>query len=304
MANEHNPLISGYGGFPVDRPRTAHRRRHADSITVVDLIRRHYAQSCDGWAPTGAERITEKRMAGLLGPVEVRQSLSRTTTNKTGRTAKVVGLTVGAMALCGSVVTAASFAHHRPTSNIIEPAALPTEVTGVDALRPDSLAGVLGDTSTHHRPAPTAPATASAPPTGQARLYRYDGVGGSPGTPSTEAPTTAGVTSTPQQQSTQHSAQDVVRSFFQLVTTSPTTALSLLDPSLLASGRGDFVQSWSEINQVTVESVYTTPAGEVQAVIRLLLPDGTWMRVVERLDMTAGNPPLINGADLLSAQRD
>lgn len=288
----------------MDRPRTAHRRRHADSITVVDLIRRHYAQSGVGWVPTGTERITEERLAGLLGPVEVRQPPPRDTTNKTGRTAKAVGLTVGAMALCGSVVTAAAFAHHRPTSNVIVPATLPTEVTGVDALRPDSLAGALGDTSTHHRPAPTAPAAASVAPTSRVQLYRYDGVTGSAGTPSTDAQPTAGVTSASPQQSTQHSAQDVVRSFFQLVTTSPTAALSLLDPSLLVSGRGDFVQSWSVINQVTVESVHTTPAGEVQAVIRMLLPDGTWMRVVERLDMTPGNPPLINGADLLSAQRD
>jgi hypothetical protein len=94
----------------------------------------------------------------------------------------------------------------------------------------------------------------------------------------------------------------VVRSFFQLMTINPTQAVALLAPSLLASGPGDFIQSWSHVSQVTIESVRSTPDGAVQAVIRMLLPNGTWMRVVELLNVTPGNPPLINGADLLSAQ--
>ncbi|HWE87973.1 MAG TPA: hypothetical protein VG317_00755 [Pseudonocardiaceae bacterium] len=296
----------------MDRPRTAHRRRRADSITVVDLIRRHYAQSDALRVPTGAERITQDRLAELLGPVEVHQlpqrdSASRTGTRtgpmtgtKTARTAKVVGLTVGAMALCGSVATAAAFAHHRPGPSDIAPAVLPTEVTGAAALRPDSLAtalGALGATGTA-RPESTPTGSPSA---GRNQLYRYEEPTGT--TAGTTAPVDASPTAGPTSDaSTQLAPQDVVRSFFQLVTTRPTEALALLAPSLLASPT-DFLQSWSQVSQVKVESVRSTPDGAVQAVIRMLLPNGTWMRVVELLDVTPGNPPLINGADLLSAQR-
>jgi hypothetical protein len=35
----------------------------------------------------------------------------------------------------------------------------------------------------------------------------------------------------------------------------------------------------------------------------MLARDGTWLRVVELLHVTGGDTPLINGAELLSAQR-
>jgi len=41
----------------------------------------------------------------------------------------------------------------------------------------------------------------------------------------------------------------------------------------------------------------------VQAVIRMREPDGTWVRVVEQLHVTDGSSPVIDGAELLSAQR-
>ena len=44
------------------------------------------------------------------------------------------------------------------------------------------------------------------------------------------------------------------------------------------------------------------PDGTVQAVIRMLQPDGSWVRLVELLHVTLGNDPVISGAELLSAQ--
>lgn len=325
----------------MDRPRTAHRRRDAaNSITVVELIRRQNGNDDRGddradHVPAGAapipepmsrqitgpmfqwvgERIPQQRLAELLGPAEVDQPPTRP--SRTARAAKLIGLFVGVLALCASLVVAATLAQHRQRpALVVIPATVPTEVTGVDALRPDALAKALGERIPSQSPVSTAPSAASATPrsTTSPRPYN-DNDGGNNGTSAVAAPPSAPVRSasgspsisaspsTAPTQPASEAAQQVVRSFFQLVTTSPNSALALLDPSMLGAGRDGFIRSWSGVSQVTVQSVRATTAGTVQAVISMRLLDGTLMRVVELLDLTSGNPPLINGAALLSAQR-
>jgi hypothetical protein len=99
------------------------------------------------------------------------------------------------------------------------------------------------------------------------------------------------------------SPTDLVRTFYQLVATDPTLATQLLAPSLLRGDGPGFDDAWQGLSDVRIESVRQTSAQSAQAVIRLEEPDGTWLRVVELLHVTGGDTPLINGAELLSAQR-
>ena len=82
----------------------------------------------------------------------------------------------------------------------------------------------------------------------------------------------------------------------------PAEAAQLLSPSLLDTDPAGFIDAWQSAAKVEVDSVQANPDGTVQAVVRMLQSDGTWLRVVELLHVTQGNQPLISGAQLLSAQ--
>jgi hypothetical protein len=95
-----------------------------------------------------------------------------------------------------------------------------------------------------------------------------------------------------------------VRAFYRLVGSDPNLAAELIQPALLATTDSNgFDQAWNSMSQIEIESIQQVSKDSVQAVIRMLEPDGTWLRVVELLHVTDSNPPLIDGAELLSAQR-
>ncbi|HEY7815887.1 MAG TPA: hypothetical protein VIC62_21765, partial [Nakamurella sp.] len=99
------------------------------------------------------------------------------------------------------------------------------------------------------------------------------------------------------------SAADVVRAFYRLVGSDPNLAAELIQPALLATDSTGFDQAWSSMSRIEIESIQQVSKESVQAVIRMMEPDGSWLRVVELLHVTDSNTPLIDGAELLSAQR-
>lgn len=270
----------------MDRPKNGHRRHETGSITVVDLIRR---QQGPVRIPSADEADTVQFVSELLGQVD--DTGTDTAAGHRGwlaRSAKLAGLAVGSLALCGSMVVAAELTHHRTEATVTRPAT--TVLTGVGALRPDTVAAALAGP----RIAPPTPAARPNTPTLAQGRATGTIVGSAPALPPPAAQPATGSASP---------AANVVRSFFQLVGSDPSAALTLLDPTLQATDSTGFAQAWSGLSRINIERVQQTSASTVQAVICLRQPDGAWLRVVEQLHVTDGNSPVIDGAELLSVQR-
>jgi hypothetical protein len=214
-------------------------------------------------------------------------------------TAKVTGLAVGSLVLCGSVMAAAALTHGHRADASSGANAVDTVLTGGNVLRPDDLAAQLNGHNT--------PSRKSSHALGPIAQGRATGVieGPSPATsrvPASQNTGTPSVDTTVAGQA-QGDAEQVVRSFYSLVTSQPDAAAQLVDPSLLASDPTGFAQSWSDTRDVRIESTKADPDGTVHAVISLRRPSGELLRVIEILHVTLGENPVINGAELLSAQR-
>lgn len=292
----------------MDRPTSGHRYQ-AGSITVVDLIRR---QQGPVRIPSAHEMATVGLVDDLLGArVDARFDAGFDAAEPAdgqhgwvAKGAKLAGLALGSLMLCGSVYAASTLTHHRSRVAAADLTAGPvvSVLTGVGALRPDTLAAQLSPT-----PSPPVPTSSSPTPTPALPGLGSIASGRATGTVVGHA------TDAPAPTDTRHdgadgytgpvSAAGVVRSFYQLVAIDPDLATRLVSPSLLGTGRGlGFDNAWQSVTVVDVESVDQTSAHSVLAVVRLLGKDGTWLRVVELLHLTGGAHPLINGAELLSAQ--
>jgi hypothetical protein len=259
-------------------------------VTVVDLIRR---QQGPVRIPSAQEAATVQLMDDLLGLPYAAPEPQR---GWLAKGAKLAGLALGSLALCGSVYAASTLTHRpaAPTGTALDN----TVLTGVGALRPDKVAAQLSGTTPDQAPA-EAPAETPAPVRHAVQAGPI-ATGRATGTVVGQAaPTT---TAAPPPAAKPISAAQVVKTFYQLVATSPGLAAQLLSPSLLAGESTGFDRSWHSLRDVDVESVDQTGADTVQAVVRLREADGTWLRVVELLHVTGGNSPLISGAELLSAQ--
>jgi hypothetical protein len=251
----------------------------------VDLIRR---QQGPVRIPSAEETETVQFMDALLGPTaaEPGEPVERPR-GWLARGAKLAGLAFGSIVLCGSVYAAATLTQHRPQAAADNDGAV---LTGVGALLPDSVEAQLSQGAIA---VPTTAGTPRAPaitarPAGPVRSGRARVTTSSP----VPVAPTQGLLN----------PADVVRSFYQLVGTDPTLAVQFLAPSLLHGDRHGFYDAWQGLSDVRIESVRQMSAHTAQAVILLEEPDGTWLRVVELLQVTGGGAPLISGAELLSAQ--
>lgn len=274
----------------MDRPTNGHRRHQTGSITVVDLIRRQQGPVRIPSALESDQRQEEAEtvqfVEGLLGPSE--HAGDEPLLGSRGwlaRGAKLAGLALGSLALCGSVIAASALTHHR-TPTATPKTATTTVLTGVGALRPDTVAAQLAGKRTGTT-TPAHPSVATGRATGTI-------VGDSPN---------SAIAPAQQPQKQPATATALVRAFYQLARTNPDQAAALIDPNLLATGTNGFEQAWSSLSQVDIESIQQVSTDSVQAVIRMLQPDGTWIRAVALVHVTGGDDPLINGAELLSAQR-
>ncbi len=255
----------------MQRPTTSGRRHNrAGSVTVAELIRKQ---------PTPVRiRFREQAATHGLPTDPPREGTDPAPSGaRPARAAKLAGVATGAIVLVASIAAASILAGNRPggpDQPRVEP---PAAITGSSALRPDVLSAELGGLP--------APARQGAP--GAADVTRES--------PVMVPPPQVDVGPEPQ--------VDIVRRFFQLLPAKPAEASRMLSPELLGAGARDFVESWGNVQAITVESTAMRADGAVVAVVSMQERTGRWMRVEQLFRLTDTSVPRIVATEVLSAQR-
>ncbi len=263
----------------MQRPATTGRRHtRAGSISVAELIKQ---QPSPMRIPSNEEAATDALVTSLLGPTETMTPIAagRRRRGTKNRAAKVAGLLTGAIVLVSSVAGAAILAGKRPANTGIPVTDRPIALSGASALRPDVLSSQLPD----EQP----PLRTTAPPPVRLALPLETSV----------EPTTPSVSTGPQPQ------VDVVRRFYELLTTKPSSAAKLLSPDLVGANPKEFVESWGMIRTVNVDQTSLRPDGTVLAVVSMQELNGSWLRIEQLFWLTDTTQPRIIGTEVLSAQR-
>jgi hypothetical protein len=234
--------------------------------------------------PSREQAETEELVGDLLGPEEAGSS------RRSNRAAKAAGLMTGAIVLFASVAAASFLAGHRPAGPDRPVPGAPIEISGSSALRPDLLSAHLRDESGSQ---PT--------DTGEAQALPNPPIAADPNVEpeATAQPSDAvpNVATGPQPKI------DVVRGFFELLPAQPVEAARLLSPELLGGSTGEFVESWSTIKAITIDSTTLRPDGSVLAVVSMQEIDGRWLRLEQLFWFADTSVPRIVGTEVLSAQR-
>lgn len=270
----------------MQRPATTGRRHtRAGSISVAELINQ---QPSPMRIPSNEEAATDALVTSLLGPTENMTATTavipvvsgRRRRQRRNRLAKAAGLLTGAIVLVSAVAGAAVLAGKRPANTGVPATERPIALSGSSALRPDVLSAQLPN---ENKPRQTAADTPLPQPS--ALLLE------------TPEPTTPEVSIGPQPQ------VDVVKRFYELLTTKPNSAAKLLSPDLVGANPKEFVESWSIIKTVNVDQTSVRPDGSVLAVVSMQELDGSWLRIEQLFWLTDTTQPRIVGTEVLSAQR-
>ena len=277
----------------MQRPATTGRRHtRVGSISVAELIKQ---QPGPVRILSTEEAATDALVTSLLGPTEnmtattavIPVTPGRRRRTKSSRTAKAAGLLTGAIVLVSSVAGAAVLAGNRPPNAGIPLSERPVALSGSSALRPDVLSAQLPN---ERPPAPTPPA-AAAPMLQPSELLLETSA------PASSEPSPPEVSVGPLPQ------VDVVKKFYELLTTKPGSAAKLLSPDLVGANPADFVKSWGTIKVLNVDQTSVRPDGSVLAVVSMQEADGSWLRIEQLFWLTSTSQPRIIGTEVLSAQR-
>ena len=269
----------------MQRPTTTGRRHtRAGSITVAELIKK---QPSPIRIPSREQADTDELVGDLLGPEEV------TDQRRSNSAAKAAGLMTGAIVLFASVAAASFLAGHRPAGPDQPVPGAPIEISGSSALRPDLLSAHLRDESTVEPTASPGEAKAQAVPNPPIAADQHR---------ATEAEAQE-VDAAPNVGDSSQPKIDVVRGFFELLPAQPAAAARLLSPDLLGGSTGEFVESWSTIKAITIDSTTLRPDGTVLAVVSMQEIDGRWLRLEQLFWFADTSVPRIVGTEVLSAQR-
>jgi hypothetical protein len=249
--------------------------------------------------PSSDQAATDGFVEDLLGPEAPAEQNQR----KASRAAKAAGLITGAVVLFASVATASVLAGNRPAGPSSPRNDPPLEISGVSALRPDLLNARLHDQAVPPQVTITvasAPSRAPAASTTSATPPASTSAVAADARAEVFSQTRAAVPSI----STGSQPQiDVVRTFYELLSTSPTAASTLLAPELLGTDPHGFVQSWSTIKTINLDGTTLRPDGSVLAVVSMQESDGRWLRVEQLFTLTDSSVPRIVGTQVVSAQR-
>lgn len=269
----------------MQRPATTGRRHtRSGSISVAELIKQQPVR-----IPSHEEAATDALVTSLLGPTGNMTATTavipvvpgRRRRAKQTRVAKALGLLTGAVVLTGSITGAAVLASQRPAGSGIPYFERPIALSGSSALRPDVLSAQLPDER------PPLPRTAAAAPMPQPSALLLQ----------TPEPSTPEVSVGPQPQ------VDVVKRFYELLTTKPKSAAKLLSPDLVGANPNEFVEAWGMIRTVNVDQTSVRPDGSVLAVVSMQELNGSWLRLEQLFWLTDTTQPRIVGTEVLSAQR-
>lgn len=273
-----------------------HGRRHArdGSIPVIELLSRQSP-------PLGPIARTELDELLDGADPDAATGAHRKPPSKGSQIAKLAGLGVATLVLCGSVAAASMIARHRADDTAA--AGRPTdELIGERALLPDHLDRSIPPS--RETAATSMPNSRTGSPADRGRTA----AAASPPAPrpSTEqrpSPPTASTTTSSRQHDTtqpQVSDRELVEEYYRLASTEPSSAFDLLDADLLGTSLGEFLQSWSVVRQVRLLNVMEQ-GDDVLAVVRMTLADGSHLRVRQLLQV---DEQQIVGAQVLSAQRN
>lgn len=229
---------------------------------------------------------------------------------KLARRAKLGALLLVTALLATSLVVAAALAHSTESNATASPAEI--RITGTAALGrftvPDGTNGTSFESHQSHTAssAPTLPATGATAEqkprsaTGAATepANTTDFEGDTPKSAHAEIGDSRTATDRPTDR------LSTVRTFYDLVDTSPDEALALLDPALREEDRDFLLQSWQSLTSVQVHDVREESDGNVRVVVTMNYSDGRRVRLTQLLALTGGTETLISDATLLSAIPD
>ncbi|ANZ37681.1 hypothetical protein BBK82_18095 [Lentzea guizhouensis] len=239
--------------------------------------------------PSREEAATDALVTSLLGPTELVPPVSpaRRRRARNARIARVAGCCRRRRA--GSSITgAAILAANRPPNAGVPVSERPFAVRR-ERLRPDVLSAQLPSEHTPLRTAPEVPM-----PQPSALLLAP------PAEPSAEP---SAETATPLVSTGPQPQVDVVKKFYELLTTKPNAAAKLLSPDLVGTDPKEFVESWGMIRTVNVDQTSLRPDGTVLAVVSMQELNGSWLRLEQLFWLTDTTQPRIIGTEVLSAQR-
>lgn len=297
----------------MDYPTTGRRRQRSGGVSVAQLVERSHPvdessavtltatlEPVDHPTRHNGPSITTIPAADAP-PAEEALEGSERGTSTLARVCRTASLTIGVLAVAAAVTTAATIDKHQQKQQAAPPS---YEITGVQALRPDAVAAHLGEQRTGSdagRSSDVSPLP--SPSDGQADDVLPRGMPRA-GQVRPEASTTPGqTTSADANVNKDESPAGVVRHFYQVLAKAPGQAAGLLAPTLIGTNTQAFVRSWRQMRALRVEQLADHPDGTVTAVVRMLEPDGSWLRVRQLITTTDGDLPMIGTVRLVSAQR-
>ncbi|PPK69634.1 hypothetical protein V5P93_006722 [Actinokineospora auranticolor] len=312
----------------MDRPTTGRRRVRSGSVRVAELIRRQPATTTPPVAAAATpqpERVCAEPTETLPRidpepteapwvpeePGEARQATAAVPADRSrvAHAAKLAGLGVAVVTLCGAIVTATVVSRDRTNQAAAGAERAPLQITGEQALLPHELDRTV-TSSTVFVPSQLldVPATGSAfgnvtpdtrPDSSMRAVKQTLPSGHRRGSDSDTSP--AGSSRVPERGVT--SSRELVLEYYHLVEVNPRLAFDLVAGERLGTTLAEFVGSWQTVRWIQVLDVVERPDG-VLAVVRIHLGDGAHLRVQQLLKVTVSAPQRIVGAELVSAQLD
>ncbi|MBA8822711.1 hypothetical protein FHX42_000040 [Saccharopolyspora lacisalsi] len=189
---------------------------------------------------------------------------------------------LGALLLCGSVVTGSAILTASPTDSP-PPTAPPAPIDGAEALRPDLLARAnwpFADNGGYSRVSDERPTPSGPSPTHPPEMCEANPQVGSA-----------------------DSALALVESFYRLLGSDPRRAVRLVSPKVLGAQRDRMVRSWEELASVRPRRPHLRQDGSVVAEVVAEYPDGTRLLLRHALTVKAGPHPMIGSVRLVTARR-
>ncbi|MGQ0837596.1 hypothetical protein [Actinokineospora sp.] len=274
----------------MDRPTAGRRRMRSGSVHVTELIGRQ-APVFD-LPPEADAEPTETFAMVDIEPAE--HGAHRRPLSRRAQVAKIVGLGVATITLCGAVAAATMISRDR-AAVATDPSTRPSlQITGQRALLPHELNPTADDAG----PAVPAPRTGAASATVRMTPARTATTPApAPGTDATTRPA-RGVDTVVRPTT---SSRDLVLEYYRLIESNPGGAFGLLSGETLGVSLVEFLGAWTSVVGVDVLEVVEQPDG-VLAVVRMQLVGGTELRIRQLLKVAGTTHRQIVGAELLSAQ--
>ena len=265
------------------RPTTGRRHPRSGSIPVTELIRKRPAKLD---VPQEHRALANALVLASTESVKDKPTSHRRPQARSAQLARIAGLGVAACVLCGSITLAAVITSHRDQT--AAPAGEKLQITGAQALLPDSYTTIANQAPAQTRPEVPGQVQDTA-------------TGSFPYTPS--APTSS-ATQIPKRavEPTASTAIQLAREFYRLIATDPAQAFDLLAPEAFDADFTRFVSAWSAVTDLHVVEMHEQKDGSVVSVVSMRLADGSKLRLEQLLRIGGTGELRIVGAELLSAQ--